>query len=74
MPNILAGEKLVPELLQDEATPAALCEALLALLRDTAAQKRQRERFQEFHEQLRCNAAEKAAEAVLGVLDEKRRA
>ena len=73
MPNILAGEKLVPELLQDEATPAALAGALLSLLRDTGAQQRQRERFQEFHEQLRCNAAEKAADAVLGVLDAKRR-
>jgi len=73
MPNILAGEKLVPELLQDEATPAALAAALLALLRDTGAQQRQRERFVEFHERLRCNAAERAAEAVLSVLDGKRR-
>jgi lipid-A-disaccharide synthase len=72
MPNILAGEKLVPELLQDEATPAALAEALLALLRDTGAQQRQRERFAEFHQLLRRNAAERAAEAVLGVLDGRR--
>jgi lipid-A-disaccharide synthase len=28
MPNILAGEKLVPELLQDDASPAALAAAL----------------------------------------------
>jgi lipid-A-disaccharide synthase len=73
MPNILAGEKLVPELLQEDATPAALADALLSLLRDTAAQQRQRERFVEFHEQLRCNAAEKAADAVLEVLDARRR-
>jgi lipid-A-disaccharide synthase len=71
MPNILAGEKLVPELLQDQATPQALAEALLALLRDAAARKRQIERFHEFHTLLRQNNAEKAAEAVLEVLDRK---
>ncbi|HUQ76983.1 MAG TPA: lipid-A-disaccharide synthase [Burkholderiales bacterium] len=68
MPNILAGERLVPELLQDEATPANLAGALLTLLRDTVAQKRQVERFREFHDLLRQNTAEKAAEAVLDVL------
>jgi lipid-A-disaccharide synthase len=65
MPNILAGERLVPELLQDEASPANLAGALLTLLRDTASQKRQVERFREFHEVLRQNNAEKAADAVL---------
>jgi lipid-A-disaccharide synthase len=69
MPNILAGEKLVPELLQDDANPAALAGALLSLLRDTAAQRRQVERFHEFHHLLRQNAAEKAADAVLEVLN-----
>jgi lipid-A-disaccharide synthase len=68
MPNILAGEKLVPELLQDEANPAALAGALLTLLRDTAAQRRQVERFREFHHLLRQNAAEKAADAILETL------
>lgn len=68
MPNVLAGEKLVPEFLQDEAHPAALAGALLALLRDTAAQRRQIERFHEMHHVLRQNAAAKAAEAILQVI------
>jgi len=68
LPNILAGEKLVPELLQDQATPANLAGALLTLLRDTAAQKRQVARFHEIHAELRQNTAEKAAEAVLSTL------
>ena len=72
MPNILAGERLVPELLQEQATPAALAGALLALLRDPAAQRRQVERFHDFHHLLRQNNAEKAADAVLRVLDEKK--
>jgi lipid-A-disaccharide synthase len=73
MPNILAGERLVPELLQDEATPAALAAALLGLLRDSAARRRQVERFHDFHHLLRQNTAEKAADAVLGVLEGKKR-
>jgi len=68
MPNILAGERLVPELLQDQATPANLAGALLTLLRDTSAQRRQVERFHEFHELLRQNNAQKAADAVLSVV------
>ena len=72
MPNILAGERLVPELLQDEASPAALAAALLSLLRDTAAQRRQVERFREIHNLLRQNTAEKAADAVLAVLESGR--
>jgi lipid-A-disaccharide synthase len=71
MPNILAGERLVPEFLQDEATPAALADALVALWRDKAARERQVARFHEFHHLLRQNTADKAADAVLGVLEER---
>ena len=67
MPNILAGERLVPEFLQDQASPANLAGALLTLLRDSAAQRRQVERFREFHELLRQNNAQKAADAVLSI-------
>jgi lipid-A-disaccharide synthase len=69
MPNILAGERLVPELIQGRATPAALAAALLNLLHDPSLQQRQVGRFREMHVALRQNNAEKAAEAVLGVLD-----
>jgi lipid-A-disaccharide synthase len=72
MPNILAGERLVPELLQDDASPAALAAALLALLRDSVARRKQVERFHDFHHLLRQNTAQKAAEAVLGVMEKKR--
>ena len=72
MPNILAGERLVPELLQDQATPANLAGALLTLVRDTALQRRQVERFREFHDILRRNAAQRAADAVLEVLERAR--
>lgn len=69
MPNVLAGEALVPELIQGRATPAALAAALIDLLRDTALQRRQIHKFREMHALLRQNNADKSADAVLGVLD-----
>jgi lipid-A-disaccharide synthase len=69
LPNILAGEHIVPEFVQDKATPGALANALLALLHDTDAQKRQVGKFREIHVALRQNTAQKAADAVLSVID-----
>jgi lipid-A-disaccharide synthase len=69
MPNILAGERLVPEFVQDRATPGALAGALLALLHDAAAKRRQVEKFREIHAVLQQGTAQKAADTVLGVLD-----
>jgi lipid-A-disaccharide synthase len=73
LPNILAGEQLVPEFIQDKATPGALANALLDLLHDGAAQRRQVAKFHEIHEVLRQDTAQKAADAVLAVIDAGRR-
>lgn len=69
LPNILAGERVVPEYVQDKATPGALAGALLELLHDAGAQRRQLEKFREIHVLLRQDTAQKAADAVLAVLD-----
>jgi lipid-A-disaccharide synthase len=69
LPNILAGEFLVPEFLQNKATPGALSAAVISLMQDAERQRRQIEKFREIHVSLRQNAAEKAADAVLTVLD-----
>ena len=69
MPNILAGEALAPEFVQEKATPGRLAEALLALLHDAAARRRQVEKFREIHAILRQGTAQKAADAILGVID-----
>lgn len=69
LPNILAGERLVPEFVQGEANPSRLAQALADLLFDPEAQRRQRERFREIHERLRQDAAQKAATAVLEAID-----
>lgn len=62
LPNLLAGRFLVPELIQDAATPQALAEALAPLLEDGAAQT---EGFDAIHRALRRGASARAAEAVL---------
>jgi lipid-A-disaccharide synthase len=69
LPNILAGECIVPEFVQDKATPGALANALLELSQDAAARRRQVEKFHEIHATLRQNTALKAAQAVLAVID-----
>jgi lipid-A-disaccharide synthase len=73
LPNILAGERLVPEFLQEQATPGALAEALLQLLHDAGAQRRQIAKFREIHAVLRQDTARKAADAVLRILDARGR-
>jgi len=65
LPNIIAGEFLVPELLQHEATPENLAQALLNSLNDPVVARRLPERFGELHRLLRRDAAARASEAVL---------
>jgi lipid-A-disaccharide synthase len=67
LPNILAGEELVPELLQDEATDAALAAALIRQLEDEPGQARLAERFEAIHQSLRRDTPSLVADVVLGV-------
>jgi lipid-A-disaccharide synthase len=67
LPNILCGETVVPEFVQDAATPEAMGAALLAQLDDPAHAARLAERFATLHEQLRCDCAQRAAEALLAM-------
>ena len=69
LPNVLAGEELVPELLQDECTAGALAAAVLRWFREPEAVAALRPRFRALHEQLRRDASRRAAEAVAGLLD-----
>jgi lipid-A-disaccharide synthase len=68
MPNILAGEMIVPELLQDEATPEKLADALVAVMRDRALRERLDVRFEEIRTMLRQNTQETAAAAITPLL------
>jgi lipid-A-disaccharide synthase len=68
LPNILAGEALVPELIQGEATPQRLAEELLAMLDDRPRCEQLRERFAAMHESLRRDTPRLAAEAIMATM------
>ncbi|WP_040261124.1 lipid-A-disaccharide synthase [Pseudomonas massiliensis] len=65
LPNLLAQRKLVPELLQDAATPETLAANLLPLLDNPAEQTAG---FDAIHRTLRQDASNQAADAVLQLL------
>ena len=69
LPNILAGRAVVPEILQDQATPENLAEALVKLYEDKDNAAAVAETFTDIHLQLRRNNAEKAASAVIECLN-----
>jgi lipid-A-disaccharide synthase len=65
LPNILAGTRLVPELLQHDCTPEALAHAASSLLDDAAQQRQLLDRFTEMHLSLRRDTAALASRAIL---------
>ncbi len=64
LPNILAQSFVVPELLQDQASPASLAEKTLAWLDNPIAYDHVRTRFAEVHNSLRMNTPVIASEAI----------
>jgi lipid-A-disaccharide synthase len=68
LPNVLAKRFVVPELLQNEATPEKLTETMNAMLKDTSNLKDIKQAFTEIHHSLKQNSAKKAAEVVLSYL------
>ena len=68
LPNILAGEFVVPEFLQDEATPENLAQALLNVLFDSTVKSRLESRFAALAQELRQNSAERIAGALLPMM------
>jgi len=68
LPNILSRRFVVPEFLQDEATPEKLAQALGDLVEDREACRSIADTFAQLHRQLRQNSAERAAEAILPYL------
>ena len=65
LPNVLAGEALVPELLQDDCTPEHLAAAVLHWFEQPEAVAALRPRFRAIHESLRRDASARAADAIV---------
>ena len=65
LPNLLAGEALVPEFFQEAVTGANLAGALQAQLVDAGRRRVLEARFRAIHAQLRQDGAVRAADAVL---------
>jgi lipid-A-disaccharide synthase len=64
LPNILAGEFIVPELLQDDATPGNLAQAMGNWLDNKSARERLRARFAALHESLAKGHDERLVQAL----------
>jgi len=71
LPNILAGYRIVPEILQDDATPERLASALIEEIKRFERDEGPERAFKEIHKKLRCGASERAAEAVMSLVSDR---
>ena len=73
LPNLLADEMLVPEMIQEDCTAEKLTETLIPYLEqdESAVQNRHVliQRFTELHQQIQCDADKQAAQAVIDLLE-----
>jgi lipid-A-disaccharide synthase len=68
MPNLVAGKRIVPELIQDDFTPQRTAEEAIALLTDASKREEMRAALAQVRQQLGTpGATARAAEAVLEV-------
>ena len=75
LPNLLADEMLVPELIQEECNPTNLAEKLAAYLSEEEGAVKNRnvliQRFTELHQLIQCDADKQAAQAVIDLLEQQ---
>ena len=69
LPNLLAGERLVPELIQQDLSVESLVQQVEHWFAQPAQADRLKQRFADMHRQLRRDASERAARAVAQMLD-----
>jgi lipid-A-disaccharide synthase len=68
IPNILAGKPVVPELLQDEATPENLVAAAIPLLKNTEKRQAMRQTLLSLRATLQDGGSARAADEILSVI------
>ena len=75
LPNLLANEMLVPEMIQEECMPELLAEKLSAYHSDNESAVKNRhaliQHFTDLHQKIQCNADKQAAQAVIDLLEGK---
>lgn len=69
LPNHLSDHDVALELYQEKATPQAIADEILRLYDSPDEVSTLKQEFTGIHQQLRCDASEKAADAVMEVLN-----
>jgi lipid-A-disaccharide synthase len=69
LPNLLAQKLLVPEFLQNQATPEVLSAALMEYFKNPEQTAALSQTFAQMHLELKRNASARAAEAVAGLIN-----
>lgn len=69
LPNLLAGKKLVPELLQDDASPEKLSAAIINYFENPEETQQLCDTFAQMHGILKRNASERAADAIANLIE-----
>jgi len=68
--NLLAGRQLVPEFVQEQATPEALAAAVTEQLFETATASELAREFRQIHEVLKRGASDRAADAIVSLVQQ----
>lgn len=72
LPNIVAGRKVVPELIQDKATPESISSEIIDFIIDAGRTERVMQGYAEIKERLGAGgAADKAARAIFDLIEKK---
>jgi lipid-A-disaccharide synthase len=72
LPNVLLNDSVVPELIQEDATPEKLAEAVYEKFMDERKAREIEARFHELHQSLRCDTASRAAQVILELAHQSR--
>lgn len=72
LPNVLLNDSVVPELIQEDATPDKLAQAVYEKFTDERKAREIEARFHTLHHSLRCDTASRAAQVILELANRSR--